>query len=65
MAGGWKNIHNEELRKLRASQNTFRVITSRRMRWAAHIARVGEMRNVYEISVGEPKWKKTWENSRI
>jgi len=51
VAGGWRRLHNEELHNLYASPNVIRVIKSRRMRWAGHVARVGEMRNVYSVLV--------------
>jgi hypothetical protein len=41
-----RGLHNEELRNLYASSDISRVITSRRMRWLEHVARMGEMRNV-------------------
>jgi hypothetical protein len=42
-AGGWKRLHNEERHKLYASSNIIRVIRSRRVRWAGHVACMGEM----------------------
>ena len=39
--GEWGNLHNEELNDLYCSPNIFRVIKSRRMRWAGHVARMG------------------------
>jgi len=50
VAGGWRRLHNEELHNLHASPN-IRVIKSRRMRWAKHIAHMGEMRSAYKILV--------------
>jgi len=43
--GEWRKLHNENLNDLYSSPNIFRVITSRRMRWAEHIARMGEGRD--------------------
>ena len=42
----WKRLHNEELNDLYSSPNIVRVIKSRRMRWAGHVARMGEERGV-------------------
>jgi hypothetical protein len=44
-AGGWRRLHNEELHNLYDSPNVIRVIKSRMMRWAWHIARTGAIRN--------------------
>jgi len=54
----WKNLHNEELNNLYSSPNNVRVIKSIRMRWAGHVARMGERRVVYRILVGNPEGKK-------
>jgi hypothetical protein len=56
--GGWRNLHNEELRKLYSSPSIFRIMKSRRMRWVGHVARMGEKRNVYRLLVGKPEGKK-------
>jgi hypothetical protein len=42
MTGGWRKLNNEELHKLYSSPSKIRMIKSRRMRWAGHIARMGE-----------------------
>jgi hypothetical protein len=47
--GGWRKLHNEELHNLYSSPSIIRIIKSRRMRWAGHVARMGEKRNVYVI----------------
>jgi len=57
VTGEWRQIHNEGLNDLYSLQNTVRVIKSRRMRWAAHVARVGERRSVYRVLVGKPERK--------
>jgi hypothetical protein len=53
VAGGWRRLHNEELHNLYASPNVIRVI-KRRMNWTENVARMGEMRNEYDILVGKP-----------
>jgi hypothetical protein len=51
-------LHNDELHSLYSSQNIVRVITSGRMRWAEHVARMGEGRGVYRVLVGRPEGKR-------
>jgi hypothetical protein len=46
--------HNEELHNLFFSPSIIRIIKSRRMRWAGHVARMGEKRNMYRLLVGKP-----------
>jgi hypothetical protein len=58
VTGEWRKLHNEELNDLYCSPNKFRVIKSRRMRWAGHLARMGKVRGVYRVSVGKPEGKK-------
>ena len=48
-------MHNGELNDLYSSPNIVRVITSRRMRWAGHVARMSEERGVYRVLVGKPE----------
>jgi hypothetical protein len=55
--GSWRKLHNDELYSLYSSSNIVRVIKSRRMRWAGHVARVGEGRGVYRVLVGRSKEK--------
>jgi len=55
--GGWRRLHNEKLHNLHASPNIIRVIKSKRMRWAGHVAWMKEMRNAYVILVGKPAGK--------
>jgi len=57
VTGEWRRLHNEELNDLYSSSNIVRVIKSRRMRWAGHVARMGEGRGVYRVLVGKPEGK--------
>jgi hypothetical protein len=59
VTGGWRKLHNEELLNLYSSPSIIRIIKSRRMRWAGHVARMGEKRNAYRILVGKPEAKET------
>jgi len=54
VTGDWRRLHNEELNDLNSSPNIVRVITSRRMRWAGHVARMGEETGMYRILLGKP-----------
>ena len=54
----WRRLHNEELNGLYSSPNIMRVIKSRRMRWAGHVARMGEERGAYKVLVGKPEGKR-------
>jgi len=54
VTGEWRRLHNEELNDLYSSPNILRVKKSRRMRWAGHVARMGEERGVYRVLVGKP-----------
>jgi hypothetical protein len=56
--GGGRKLHNEELHNLYSSPSIIRKIKSRRMRWAGHVARMGEKRNAYRILVGKPEGKR-------
>jgi hypothetical protein len=58
LTGQWRKLHNEELHDLYSSPNIIRIIKSRRMRWAGHVARMGEKRNVYRLLVGKPEGKR-------
>jgi hypothetical protein len=57
--GSWRKLHSDELHNLYSSLNIVRVIKSRRMRWARHVARMGEGRGVYRLLVGRPEGKRT------
>ena len=55
VTGEWRRLHNEELNDLYSSPNIVRVIKSRRMTWAGHVAHMGEERGVYRVLVGKPE----------
>ena len=57
----WRKLHNEELNDLYCSPSIFRVIKSRRMRWAGHVARMGEGRGLYRVFCGKPEGKRPLE----
>jgi len=58
VTGEWRRLHNEELNDRYCSPNIVRVIKSRRMRWAGHVARMGEERGVYRVLVWKPEGKR-------
>jgi len=58
VAREWRKLHNEELNDLYTSPNIVRVMKSRRMRWAGHVARMGERRSLYRVLVGKPEGKR-------
>jgi hypothetical protein len=69
VTGEWRKLHNEELHNLYSSPDIIRQVKSRRMRWAGHVARIGEETKVYKILVGKPEGKRplgrprrTWED---
>jgi hypothetical protein len=58
VTGDWRKLHNEELHNLYSSPNIIRMIKRRRVRWAGHVARMGETRNAYRILVGKPEGRR-------
>jgi hypothetical protein len=59
VTGDWRKLHNEELRDLYSSPSIIRIIKSRRMRCADHVARMGEKRSAYRFFVEKPEGKDT------
>jgi hypothetical protein len=55
VTGGWRKLHNEELHKLYLSPDIISKVKSRRIRWAGHVARIGEERKVYKVLEGKPE----------
>jgi hypothetical protein len=58
VTGEWRKLHNEELRVLYSSPSIIRIIKLRRMRWAGHVARMGEKRNAYRLLARKPEGKR-------
>jgi hypothetical protein len=58
VTGGWRKLHNEELHGLYSSPSIVRVIKARKMRWAGHVTRMGEVRGAYNILVGSPEGRR-------
>jgi hypothetical protein len=70
VTGGWRKLHNEELHGLYSSPSIVRVIKERIMRWAGHVARMGEVRGAHNILFGRPEGRRPlgrprrrWEDS--
>jgi hypothetical protein len=64
VTGGWRKFHNQELHGLYSSPSIVRVMKARRMRWAGHVAPMGEVRGAYNILVGGPKRRRPLGRSR-
>ena len=67
--GEWRKLHNKDLNDLYSSPTTFGLIKSSRMRWASHVVRMGERRDVYSVLVGKAEGntlagrpRRRWEN---
>ena len=65
VTGEWRKLHNEELNDLYCSPNIVRVIKSRRMMCAGHVARMAESRGVYSVAVGKPEGKRALGRPRL
>jgi hypothetical protein len=63
MTGEWRKLHEEELHDLYSSPSIIRIIKTRRMRWAGHVARM-EKRNVYRLLVGKPEGRRALRRPR-
>jgi hypothetical protein len=61
----WRKLHNEELNDLYCSSNIVRVIKSRIMRWASHIARMGKRKGVSRVLMGKPEGKRPLGRPRL
>ena len=59
VTGEWRRMHKEELNDLYSSPNIVLVIKSRRLRWAAHVALMGEEKGVYRVLLGKPGGRRT------
>jgi hypothetical protein len=57
VTGGWRKLHDDELHNLYSSPSVIIMVKSRRMRWAGHVARMGEKRIAYRILVGKREGK--------
>jgi hypothetical protein len=64
VTGEWRKLHSGELQNLYSSPDIIRQIKSRRMRWAGHVARMAEGRNVYRVLAGKPEGKRPHERPR-
>jgi hypothetical protein len=64
VTGEWRKLYNEELHNLYSFPDIIRQVKSRRMRWAGHVARMGEERKVYKVLVGKPEGKRPLERPR-
>jgi hypothetical protein len=59
VTGEWRKLHNEEMNDMYSLPNIVRVVKSRRMRWAGHVARMREERGVHRVLVGKPEGKRS------
>jgi hypothetical protein len=58
LTGGWRKLHNKKLYNMHFAKSIIKMIKSRRMRWAGHVARMEEKRNAYRILVGKPEGRR-------
>jgi hypothetical protein len=64
VTGSWRKLHNEELHNLYSSPSVIRMMKSRMMSWAGHVARMGANRNAYRILVGKPEGRRSLKRPR-
>jgi hypothetical protein len=64
VTGEWRKLHSEELHILYSSPNVIKLIKLRRIRWAGHVASMGEERKVYRVSVENPEGKRPFGRPR-
>jgi hypothetical protein len=55
VTGEWIKLHNEQLHDVYSSPSIIRIFKARRMRWAGHVARMGEKKNAYRLLLGKPE----------
>jgi hypothetical protein len=55
VTGEWRKLHNEQFHDLYSSPSIMRIMKAKRMRWAGHVARIGEKRNAYRLLLGKPE----------
>jgi hypothetical protein len=65
VTGGWRTLHNEELHNLYSSPCIIGIIKLRSIRWAGHVARMGEKRNAYRILVGRSEGRRPLGRPRL
>jgi hypothetical protein len=65
VTGEWRRLHNKELYALYSSPNIILVIKSRRLRWAGHVARMGERRGAYRALLGKPEERRPLEDPGV
>jgi hypothetical protein len=65
VTGGLRKLYNEELRDLYSLPSINRIIKSRRMGWAGHVARMGEKRNAYKLLEGKPEGKEPTRKTKM
>jgi hypothetical protein len=63
VTGDWRRLHNKELHNLYSFPNIIRQIKSRRMKWAEHVAHMGQERNVYRV--GKPEGKRPLKDREV